>query len=141
MSEPSTEAGKALAAWSESDMDGLHEYGVERVVDAILAIEAEAATAPKESAVMSRELLLRAVDLRAVAWNTLCAVPVRGLGDWDRFWRKLHELREAVNRPEHEDIRIAYASTFPNGPTQRETRRRILDEHWRIVDPESGGTE
>lgn len=82
---------------------------------------------------LSRDLLLRAVDLRAIAWNALCAVPSEG-GDWGRFWRKLHELREAVNRAEHEEIRRAYAGTFHDDPAgEPRDERHILDEHWRIV--------
>ena len=118
-------------------------YGRKDMEDAVMEAVRDAALPGDEpGAWLSRELLLRAVDLRAVAWNALCAVPAGG-GSWERFWRKLHELRESVNRPEHEDIRLAYAGTFPepNPAAKREEHPRILDERWRIVDPEPDAAE
>lgn len=108
----------------------------ERVIDALSMSQPKYQGASEPGAWLSRDLLLRAVDLRAIAWNALCAVPAAG-GSWDRFWRKLHNLREAVNRPEHEDIRIAYAGTFEPGPATTRDTSRVIDERWRVVPREA----
>ena len=88
---------------------------------------------------LPRSLVLRAVDLRAIAWNALiwtptAADPKNGYPYW---WEKLHRLREAVNLPEHELIRAAYAASFPNpGRGATPEPRTTLDDHWQIVQPE-----
>jgi hypothetical protein len=84
------------------------------------------------------ELLLRAVDLQALVHNMLMTLsePI----DWPRFWRKVHEVREALNRPESERIRVAYVralaravpGSVPVGSSSLvEDPERYIDERFR----------
>lgn len=55
-------------------------------------------------------LLSHAVNLQAVVHNMLMTLssPV----DWSRFWQKAHEVREALNDPRSERVRVAYVRSL-----------------------------
>lgn len=71
-------------------------------------------------------LLIWAVDLRAIAHNALLTISMDGPGS-ERYWRKMHALRRAVNRPEHEDIRQEFVKALEAAGQEVGTS---ADESW-----------